>query len=418
MLRKQAGVGDTKEDPSVVDLQNQVVLLFGDLGVGERVQSVLASRSAERTPWRRLQFLVYCLGLFHVKMACADAMWRIFISKKESRNESDEHSLMKHVSILRPKETRKIETKPGFRRMHEVIQHVGTVSRLDCWRLEAKKRGYTSLEAFAESRPSWDELKQCAETMTQTYVATKTFASLQERDTKARDQVKENMLLRQRYFLLYEEITYMMNEGDIGGVEVCFLPWIWLFQACGKHKYATYMRKYLRDVHFIYPERLRRAIRMNILVNPTGKHGRFRAVDWWVEHNNLYIKRIYGGKFSNHTKHNILRESPLIGVFKNTCIQVERMFRMPNKTTRHSAPKMAKTFARLATHLADENSHGDVPGRSTKYLLPNYLAKGQHLSATQKASLNIRGEFYDGEWEDIEDDEEEVEELGDLNIDE
>lgn len=29
---------------------------------------------------------------------------------------------------------------------------------------------------------------------------------------------------------------------------------------------------------------------MNILVNPTGKRGRFRGVDWWVEHNNLYIK--------------------------------------------------------------------------------------------------------------------------------
>lgn len=34
----------------------------------------------------------------------------------------------------------------------------------------------------------------------------------------------------------------------------------------------------------------RRAIRMNILCNPTGKKNQFRAIDWWVEHNNLYIK--------------------------------------------------------------------------------------------------------------------------------
>lgn len=34
----------------------------------------------------------------------------------------------------------------------------------------------------------------------------------------------------------------------------------------------------------------RRAIRMNILCNPTGKKHHFRAIDWLVEHNNLYIK--------------------------------------------------------------------------------------------------------------------------------
>ncbi|KAG6908018.1 hypothetical protein DXG01_006485 [Tephrocybe rancida] len=421
LLSRQAGVGDPKEDPhsDTVDVGNEVILVFGDLGVGERIQSVVASRSEETTPWRRMQYVVYGLGLFHVKMACADAIWRMFISKKESHNESDQHSLMKHVSILRPKETRKIETKPGFRRMHEIIQDVGTVSRLDCWRIEAKKMGFPSLEAYGASNPTFEELKSCAEKMCRTYVATKDFESMRSQSSNVRDKVNKNLRLRQQYFLLYDEITNKMNLGDIGGVETCFLPWIWLFQACGKHKYATYMRKYLRDVHFVYPEGLRRAVRMSILVNPTGKPGHFRGVDWWVEHNNLYIKRIYGGKFSNHTKHNILKESPLIGVFKNTRIQVERMFRMFNKTTRHSRPDMIKTFAKLATHLKDNKSHVKRAGRSTLYSIPNYLAKGQHMSATQKATV-IRGEYYsdevttDHDWEDIEDEEAEVEELGDL----
>jgi hypothetical protein len=29
---------------------------------------------------------------------------------------------------------------------------------------------------------------------------------------------------------------------------------------------------------------------MNILCNPTGTNSRFRAIDWLVEHNNLYTK--------------------------------------------------------------------------------------------------------------------------------
>ena len=45
----------------------------------------------------------------------------------------------------------------------------------------------------------------------------------------------------------------------------------------------------------------RRAIRYSILVNPTGKKGKFHAIDWCVEFNNLFMKVINGSKYSNHT---------------------------------------------------------------------------------------------------------------------
>ncbi|KAJ8072092.1 hypothetical protein PM082_015650 [Marasmius tenuissimus] len=130
LVTKQGGVGDPydpsllpgdKQSKNLQALGNHVILLFGDLGVGERVHSLLKSCAEEKTRWRRLQGIIYVLGLFHVKMACADAVWRIFIEPKGSTNESDEYSLMADIKILRPKETRKIKTKPGFRRMHEVI---------------------------------------------------------------------------------------------------------------------------------------------------------------------------------------------------------------------------------------------------------------------------------------------------------
>jgi len=59
------------------------------------------------------------------------------------------------------------------------------------------------------------------------------------------------------YFLLYEEISHAMNAGDIGHIELCFLPWMMIFAGCGKHKYATEMQHYLKNVHFIYPKKLR-----------------------------------------------------------------------------------------------------------------------------------------------------------------
>ncbi|KAG2093559.1 hypothetical protein BD769DRAFT_1678897 [Suillus cothurnatus] len=64
-------------------------------------------------------------------------------------------------------------------------------------------------------------------------------------------------------------------------------------------------------------QRTRKAIRYHILVNPTGKKGKFRAVDWCIELNNLFTKVINGGKGSNRTVDRIILESPLVQVYRN-----------------------------------------------------------------------------------------------------
>jgi hypothetical protein len=98
-----------------------------------------------------------------------------------------------------------------------------------------------------------------------------------------------------------------MNTGDIGRVEASFLPWIYIFCATGKHKYASQVARFLKSLHEVYPPALRcvphvcsiwhahsraysHIIRMNLLCNPTGKPNAFCAVDWMVERNNLYTK--------------------------------------------------------------------------------------------------------------------------------
>ena len=274
-----------------------MVLVFGNLLTGERIRSLLESRSEEKTSWRRLQFIIYVMGLFHLKMAFADAIWRLFIHANGVRN--DKNSLINHVGLIRPKETGKIETNPGFQRMHEVIQHVGIVSRLDCWRIVAQRMAFTSLEDFVASNPSFESLKTMSEQLVVEFVAGTNMSNLQRYTEDQRDDVHENMLMKQQYFLLYEEMSHALNASDIGRVETLFLPWMFIFQGCGKHKYAAEMKRYLENIHFIYPKTLARAVQMNILCNPTGKKGAFRAIDWLVEHNNLYIKVSRSGSGHN-----------------------------------------------------------------------------------------------------------------------
>lgn len=260
-LFKQGGVGDPQDvDPDrakgLRDVGDHVIIVHGDLSTCERVQSLQVSRSEEKTPWRRLQPVVFCMGLFHLKMAAADAIWRIFIQPTKARE--DPTSLMAYVAQIRPKETGKIGSKPGFRRMHEVIQHVGIASRLDCWATEVKKRRIQgTLEEWAERKPSWDEVTEVATHLIRTYVANRTFSELRWSPENERDPQWENTLLREQYFLLYEELSYAMNSGDIGRVEDCFMPWVYIFRGCGKHKYAAQMLRFLHDLYKVYPERLR-----------------------------------------------------------------------------------------------------------------------------------------------------------------
>ena len=261
---QQAGIGDPTDgddedhNQQLRELGNTVVIVFGDLLTGQHVRSLLESRSIEPTPWRRMQFIVFGMGLFHLKMACADAIWRVFIRSNTST--SDTNTLIEHVSQIRPKETGKISSKPGFRRMHEVIQHVGIVSRLDVWRLAAKKRNsaHMLLNEFAKSKPTWEQLEAMANDIMRQNGNRKQLGRTKLRPDANRDKQLENTILREGYFLLYEEMSHGLNIGDIGRVEACFrLPWIFIFSGCGKHKYATEMRRHLENIHFVYPKPLR-----------------------------------------------------------------------------------------------------------------------------------------------------------------
>ncbi|KIL54407.1 hypothetical protein M378DRAFT_92369 [Amanita muscaria Koide BX008] len=400
----------------MVDVENLVLLKSGDLLTGQHIRSLMESRSEESTPWRRLQHVVFVMGLFHLKMACTDALWRLFIHPKLAKE--DPCSLIKLVSQIRPKETGKIESKPAYRQMHEVIQHVGIVLRLDAWRIIASERidqSVDSLEAFAGMKPTWEVLVDLSHHLCRNYVTnTHELSDMRRKPTGIRDHQHENVLIQHQYFLLYEEISYAMNYGDIGRIETLFLPWIWIFRSCGKHKYATEMRRYLENVHFIYPKGLSKAIRKNILCNPTGKEGAFRAIDWLVELNNLFTKHTHGGSYSNQEKNRIIEESLLIEVYRSVRVQLERMFGLDHRTTRHSLPDMTATFMKLAVYMKKENTNKFMRGRKTNYNIPDAISKGMNTMVTEGRGETALTTEEEEDWQGL-DDEFAVEDEGDLS---
>jgi hypothetical protein len=108
MFFLQSGIGNPNRTPGAQHPQNRVILISGDLLTIQHLRSLQTSRAEESTSWGRVQFMVLVMGLFHVKMACADALWRIFFHNKAK--ELGPNDLITHIGQIQPKETRKIES--------------------------------------------------------------------------------------------------------------------------------------------------------------------------------------------------------------------------------------------------------------------------------------------------------------------
>lgn len=177
-LLDQGGVSDPAEclQQNNINISQYVLLFHGNLATLERVQSVQESHSLDDTPYHCYQYVVFILGLFHMKMACANAIWCMLIQSKQSH--IDCSSWMQEYAIFHPKETGKMSSNPGFCRLHEAIQHTGIAMQLDCWHKEVQKiyNQHTSLEKYVSSKPTWEEIMDISHTLLCKYVTYENFA--------------------------------------------------------------------------------------------------------------------------------------------------------------------------------------------------------------------------------------------------
>ncbi|OSD04071.1 hypothetical protein PYCCODRAFT_1444206 [Trametes coccinea BRFM310] len=346
----QGGVGDSQANPSFHDISEYVTIVHGDLGTYEKVDSATRRRKQERTPYNRLQHVAMVPGLFHLKMAAADAIWRILVTPDDAC--VDQTSFIKIIGQLWPVDSSRLVSHAKFRERHDLIGH---------------RWGFATLDDWAASKPDFEAVEGTAQSLVREYI-------------EGEDEdiwVRENTVRTLHYLLLYEELSYTMNAGDISRFETVLVPWICIFRAVGKHKYATYMLRFMHALHIVYPPGLRRAIRYNILVNPTGKPHAFRAVDWIVELLNLYIKVIYGGDSSNYTKERILIESILVLVFRSSHANIERNFKIPGLTTKHAEKDMRATFKEIL------DGYMKMTGRGANYSIPDRVVRGIEVLTTE-----------------------------------
>ncbi|KAF8340421.1 uncharacterized protein EI90DRAFT_2906032 [Cantharellus anzutake] len=374
-----------------------VRLCHGDLGTQERHDTMTSFCSIERNGKLRLQWLIPVPGVFHIRMAAVDAIWRIHL-RGQDRCENDTFELFKK---LRPKDASKLASNPGYRMLNDGIQHLIRAHLTVYWELTT---GFQDLSEFAGTEPSWDEIELLAHRIFNEHIAGGDFEDIRGRPNTEHDHRGENRMLFNRDALLYTLLAQATNTGAIGLMKDLLWHWVPMFLACGKHKYATHLSKFLRDLHLVFPLRLASAIENNWLCNPTGSENGFRGVDWWVELNNLYTKVIFCGSGSNRTLTHIINQSSLIELYRSVHVNIADNFAVTRRSTRHTRANMTNTLKDLQegirahvcrTHTQYSAIAMGVPNMLVVGLTELLLSKNQPEDSAEEVEISARIEECD-----------------------
>lgn len=101
-LLDQTGLAQLEGEHHTVNIDPYIIMFHGDLGTGERIQTAKRRKSIEATPRDRLQYVVFVMGLFHLKMACAETIWRIFLKDPKAQAENQKTSFYSNFKSSDP----------------------------------------------------------------------------------------------------------------------------------------------------------------------------------------------------------------------------------------------------------------------------------------------------------------------------
>ncbi|KAG9074738.1 hypothetical protein FRC06_010495, partial [Ceratobasidium sp. 370] len=371
------------------DLETHVILVHGDLGTGEKILSLQESRAIEADAWDRLQFLVF---------------------RSRTGHATHPHSLFHLCALLRPREIGKMSSNPGFRRTHSLIEHLALATVADAWRLVVKAKYEVEL---GEWRPTWEQVVEVSRLVVSKYVAALSYRPTHQFSNNG-DMVQDQMRLFNQNAFLYLSITRAARYGDVRRVQDLLPMWIYIWRQTGKHKYARHLTQFLTYLDGGWPTKLSKVVQQNWFANPTGKVDGFRGVDWIIERDNYFQKRLYSGSGSNRTPEHLRKESVLVEDYHAVHGIMEKNFYLTPQTTLHPPPVTKTSLNIVRMYIEGEEMCSHHAGRTLSSPPVNAFAAGV------EAATAAGGEMW-STWDD-EGTEEAEEEAGiqmeDLAVDE
>ncbi|PLW32873.1 hypothetical protein PCANC_07072 [Puccinia coronata f. sp. avenae] len=117
-----------------------------------------------------------------------------------------------------------------------------------------------------------------------------------------------NTLMMLHNFSTVVEARRSMKAGDVGQLMIVWSKWCLMTQALpGITNYLSYLPRMVLLLTVILPPSMRKYLRHNLLISPTGRLHHFVAKDFWLEIQNYWLKYFYN-RCGNGTQIERLRD--------------------------------------------------------------------------------------------------------------
>ncbi|KAI0682786.1 hypothetical protein BC835DRAFT_1297911 [Cytidiella melzeri] len=204
------------------------------------------------------------------------------------------------------------------------------------------------------------------------------------------DQCLANSIMFIHNALLCREFSQSVAEGDPGRLYECIKCMCFSFAGSSHGKYMGYMLEMITNLELQLSPALKDAFLRNILINPSGKAGRYMEGDLYLEHLNLELEDMIKKKSaewdSPHLRNVIAPNTAHFVTLKNSLHEGIGLAKMRGcHTVPHSRPEvktLLKTYAkynlhrlRPGRHYRDIKSDLNTIGKGVKVLMEGKLKK-------------------------------------------
>ncbi|KAI0350254.1 hypothetical protein OH77DRAFT_1573825 [Trametes cingulata] len=259
----------------------RILVWAGDQLTVDRIRGLARYRHDDPNSFTCMEWVEPVFGWFHATMAFANSLHAQYLGTSAGVG------LRKAFETLSRKGLIKQEIKGIFwHHLDEALWHVGEANFLGLW---AKVGGVTSHAELLSRTP--DELLAILDEIYDRHASRQALTELEQLPVDEQDEVKRQMVMFSTDLLPYFDLREAMKIGDVGRMEDLLPTMLFRFAGGGNHKYATEILELIWKLREEWPAELRTYIRRHCwLVNLTGKHDSFQAVDLAQEHNIKDIK--------------------------------------------------------------------------------------------------------------------------------
>ncbi|KAJ7254873.1 hypothetical protein C8J57DRAFT_1075995 [Mycena rebaudengoi] len=360
---------------------------FHDQPTNARIRGAQLLRAKDVNAWERREVFQLGFGLFHL---CLNLVWAILHTHCGSINETG--SLTYFFALM--EKTRLGGEHPDYHSFLAALTQVLDGLLLNAWRREC---GSSTLEAFAASKPTAQQLRDIAARILTDYATpmsapdasqvtssppqsssesgesddsdmdsprpNRKFPPVRQLDPK-RDIAHNNLRILTRDLLVVATLIRAISDGDIGRVEVLLPHLAMMFRGSGCNKYCTEILHFIHNLKHVWTPEFANIMRDNMIICISGLGpGHCMPIDLNIEHLIGYLKILLQAKGMTSPWDRLGNISAAIIHLQKIKKKVAAALETAYRNTGHTTPDTSDMPKRVAGKVASEGLQDFEDGR-------------------------------------------------------